>query len=258
MHDRRLQREPAARAPRLRADRCEPYDLRGLQRHHGAARRDSRADRARDDARPRVAPAVRRAGRGGRVHVGRVRASRHARRAGGRLPAARALVSGAALVGSGGRSAAHCRAGAAVAFSSSRPSAEGPIVAGNVNTLLLLHGTPWWPSLDDAIALPRGRRGIRKAVDRRAPARPAAPARRVARTPPVSRTGGSIRQSRLRVRPPGSTRSSFAPRPGHRLPVAVGLDFSHTDPLLTLPWGVRARLEAGDEVTLELLEPAVV
>jgi muramoyltetrapeptide carboxypeptidase len=45
---------------------------------------------------------------------------------------------------------------------------------------------------------------------------------------------------------------------GTALPVAVGLDFSHTDPLLTLPWGIRARLEAGDEVTLELLEPAVL
>ena len=33
--------------------------------------------------------------------------------------------------------------------------------------------------------------------------------------------------------------------------------FGHTTPLLTLPWGVRARLDAGDEVTLRLLEAAV-
>lgn len=45
---------------------------------------------------------------------------------------------------------------------------------------------------------------------------------------------------------------------GSALPVAAGLDFSHTDPLLTLPWGVPARLDAGDDVTLELLEPAVL
>jgi len=77
------------------------------------------------------------------------------------------------------------------------------------------------------------------------------------RTPPVSPTGGSIRS-------PGSKRDAWIDEillrvtAGTELPVAVGLDFSHTDPLLTLPWGVRARLEAGDDVTLELLEPAVL
>jgi len=45
---------------------------------------------------------------------------RDARRAGGRLPAARALVSRAALVGPGGRSAAHGGARTAVACSASR------------------------------------------------------------------------------------------------------------------------------------------
>ncbi|MDX6488749.1 MAG: muramoyltetrapeptide carboxypeptidase, partial [Gaiellaceae bacterium] len=42
-----------------------------------------------------------------------------------------------------------------------------------------------------------------------------------------------------------------------RFPIAVDLDFGHTDPMFCLPWGVRARLEAGDEVRISLLEPAV-
>ena len=44
---------------------------------------------------------------------------------------------------------------------------------------------------------------------------------------------------------------------GFDFPIAADLDFGHTDPMFCLPWGVRARLEAGDEVRLSLLEPAV-
>lgn len=135
-------------------------------------------------------------------------------------------------------------------------SAEGPIVAGNVNTLLLLHGTPWWPSLDDAILCLEddeeyGKPWIveRQLVQlRQLGVFENAAGLAYGRIHPESRfeTAAWIDEILLRV------------TTGTSLPVAVGLDFSHTDPLLTLPWGIRARLEAGDEVTLELLEPAVV
>jgi muramoyltetrapeptide carboxypeptidase LdcA involved in peptidoglycan recycling len=63
----------------------------------------------------------------------------------------------------------------------------------------------------------------------------------------------------MRVRAPaGSTRSSCAQPTATDLPVAAGLDFAYTDPQLTLSWGVRARLDAGAEVTIALLEAAVV
>ncbi|GAB6876222.1 hypothetical protein [Thermaerobacter litoralis] len=46
---------------------------------------------------------------------------------------------------------------------------------------------------------------------------------------------------------------------GHDIPVVVDFDFGHTDPMLSLPLGVRARLEAApDRPRLFLLEPAVV
>jgi muramoyltetrapeptide carboxypeptidase len=135
-------------------------------------------------------------------------------------------------------------------------SAEGPIVAGNVNTLLLLVGTPWEPSLDGAVLCLEddeefGRPWIveRQLFQlRQLGVFDRAAALAYGRVHPESRFERAewIDQILLRA------------TEGTTLPVATGLDFSHTDPLLTLPWGVRARLDALDEVTLELLEPAVV
>ena len=45
---------------------------------------------------------------------------------------------------------------------------------------------------------------------------------------------------------------------GSGFPIAVDFDFGHTEPHCTLPWGVRARLDADARPpTLSLLEPAV-
>jgi muramoyltetrapeptide carboxypeptidase len=142
--------------------------------------------------------------------------------------------------------------------------AEGPIVAGNVNTLLLLNGTPWWPSLDGALLCLEDDEDYGKPWM-------------------VERQLFQLRQLGVFERAAGLAYGRIHPEAGFEepalgasfesdraidqillratagtmIPVATGLDFSHTDPLLTLPWGVRARLEAGDDVTLELLEPAV-
>lgn len=40
-------------------------------------------------------------------------------------------------------------------------------------------------------------------------------------------------------------------------PVVIDVPFGHADPILTLPIGARARIDAGPHVCLELLEPAV-
>jgi muramoyltetrapeptide carboxypeptidase len=133
--------------------------------------------------------------------------------------------------------------------------AEGPIVAGNVNTLLLLQGTPWWPSLDGALLCLEDDDEYGKPWM-------------------VERQLFQLRQLGVFERAAGLAYGRIDPGAGFEsdawigeillratagldLPVAAGLDFSHTTPLLTLPWGVRARLDAGDEVTLTLLEAAV-
>ena len=133
--------------------------------------------------------------------------------------------------------------------------AEGPIVAGNVNTLLLLNGTPWSPSLDGALLCLEDDEDYGK---------PWMVERQLFQ---LRQLGAFDRAAGLaygRIHPEAGFESEtwideilLRATAGTDFPVAAGLDFSHTDPLLTLPWGVRARLDAGDEVTLELLEPAV-
>lgn len=134
-------------------------------------------------------------------------------------------------------------------------TATGPIVAGNVNTLLLLQGTPWWPSLEGALLLLEdddeyGKPWIveRQLVQlRQLGAFHEAAGLAYGRIDPASgfEDETSIDEILLRA------------TDGADFPVATGLDFSHTSPLLTLPWGVRAQLAAEGDVTLELLDAAV-
>ena len=135
-------------------------------------------------------------------------------------------------------------------------SAEGPIVAGNVNTLLLLVGTAWEPSLDGAVLCLEDDEEFGK---------PWIAERQLVQLRQLGVFDRAAALAYGRVHPEaGFERAEWIDEillrvtEGTTLPVATGLDFSHTDPLLTLPWGVRARLDAGVEVTLELLEPAVV
>lgn len=127
---------------------------------------------------------------------------------------------------------------------------EGPIVAGNMSTLVLLAGTPWFPDLTGALlCLEEDYLG----------------------TPPVvDRYLTQLRQLGVLERAAGLAIGRFQPESGIDddaldtivlratrgldLPVAAGFDFGHTDPMCCLPWGVRGRL---DGTRLELLEPAV-
>jgi muramoyltetrapeptide carboxypeptidase len=146
---------------------------------------------------------------------------------------------------------------AAPAWRTVRPGrAEGPIVAGNVNTLLLLNGTPWEPPLDGALLC---------LEDDDAYGKPWMVERQLFQLRQLGVFDRAAGLAYGRVHPEaGFERAEWIDEillratEGATLPVAAGLDFSHTDPLLTLPWGVRARLDAGDEVTLELVEAAVV
>jgi muramoyltetrapeptide carboxypeptidase len=134
--------------------------------------------------------------------------------------------------------------------------AEGPIVAGNLDTLRLLLGTPWEPSFDGALLCLEEDEEYGKPwmVERELfHLRQAGVLDRV-----VGLVHGRIHRESGFERDEWIDEILLRATEGMTLPLAVGVDFSHTDPLLTLPWGVRARLDAADEVTLELLEPAVV
>ena len=134
--------------------------------------------------------------------------------------------------------------------------AEGPILAGNAGTLLLLAGTPWWPRVD----------GVILCLEEDEAETPAT----------VDRMLTQLRHMGVFGRISGLVLGRFHPRVGfsdddpldavvlravrgYEFPVAVDFDFGHTDPIFCLPLGIRARLEAAPErPRLALLEPAVV
>ena len=131
---------------------------------------------------------------------------------------------------------------------------EGSIVAGNLTTLLALAGTRFWPELEGALLCLEDDQNADVAI--------------------LDRMLTQLRQLGVFEQVAGlafgrfTTASDLGPRSplnevilettrGFDFPIAADLDFGHTDPMVCLPWGVRARLEAGEEVRLSLLEPAV-
>ena len=133
--------------------------------------------------------------------------------------------------------------------------AEGHVVAGNLTTLLALAGTPYFPDLEGAILCVE--------VSEEEP--PAWADRDLTH---LRLTGAFERIRALavgRAHPGGGFTAQDSPEgflavatEGHDFPVALGFDFGHTDPMFTLPIGVRASADFTDRPSLTLLESGVV
>jgi muramoyltetrapeptide carboxypeptidase len=131
--------------------------------------------------------------------------------------------------------------------------AEGALVGGNLQTLLRLAGTPFWPSFDgrvlfwedvgvpehglDAMLSQLRLLGVFDAI------------RAVV-------VGKVVDRDEAGCLDPDRTIALVEDVAGRRLPVVAGVDMGHTDPMLTLPIGVVARVDA-DRADVALLEPAV-
>lgn len=133
-------------------------------------------------------------------------------------------------------------------------SAEGPLVGGNLSVLSAMVGTPFLPSLDGALLF------LEDVGE---------PPYRVDRMLTQLEQAGLLRGSAALVA--GVFDRCEAPPDGPRMPLAevidlrlraagvpavYGASFGHVSDQLTLPLGVRARLDAGT-MALTLLEPAV-
>ena len=133
-------------------------------------------------------------------------------------------------------------------------TAEGSIVAANLATLLVVAGTRFWPELGGALLFLEDDETADVAI--------------------LDRMLTQLRQLGVFEQIAGlafgrfTTASELGPGSpldevvldatrGFDFPIAADLDFGHTDPMFCLPWGVRARLDAGEDVRLALLEPAV-
>jgi muramoyltetrapeptide carboxypeptidase len=128
--------------------------------------------------------------------------------------------------------------------------AEGALVAGNLVTLLALAGTAWWPELDGAIlCLEDDDAEGAPQLDRMlTQLRQLGGWERVAGLALGRWTSGS------RIDAATADAIVLEATRGSSFPIVADLDFGHTDPMICLPWGVRARLA---DAALELLEPAV-
>lgn len=132
-------------------------------------------------------------------------------------------------------------------------AAEGPLVAGCLETVCWhLLGTQWWPDLHDCILLLE--------TSEEAPS----PGHVDAYLTDLEQAGVFDQISALLIGRPmyysdedkallwkvveGRTRAAG-------IPVLANVDASHTDPMLTLPMGARARVDV-DEMTFAMLEPA--
>jgi muramoyltetrapeptide carboxypeptidase LdcA involved in peptidoglycan recycling len=136
---------------------------------------------------------------------------------------------------------------------------EGTLVAGCLEVLDWLRGTEWWPDLDGAVlSLETSEEGPPPEVVERF-LRSLAAGGDLARLRAVlfGRPGGATlpleareRYDEVLLRVVRRESSLDA------IPIVTGLDFGHTDPIWTLPQGVRVRVDPSSE-RITFLEPGV-
>lgn len=133
--------------------------------------------------------------------------------------------------------------------------ARGRIVAGNLGTMLLLAGTPYWPDLRGAILCVEDDETETPAtVDRyftqlrHMGVYDVIAGLVVGRFPPS--VGFSAEDSLEEI--------LLTATRGYSFPIGIDFDFGHWDPIFVLPNGVEAELSVGETARLAILEPAVV
>jgi muramoyltetrapeptide carboxypeptidase len=131
-------------------------------------------------------------------------------------------------------------------------TAEGPLVPANLSTLLLLAGTPWWPKLEGAVL------ALEAAEEEQAfwVERSLHQLRQIAVWEHAAGVAFGRCHPESGIGPKALDRFLLESTSGTTLPIAADFDFGHTEPHCTLPWGVRARLDA-DARSLLVLEAAV-
>lgn len=138
--------------------------------------------------------------------------------------------------------------------------AEGPLVAGCLEVLDWLRGTPWWPDLDGAVlALETSEEGPPPEVVERF-LRSLAAMGDLSRVAALlfGRPGGSDLPVEDHERYDRAVERVVRRELGlEEVPIVTGLDFGHTDPIWTLPIGVRTRVDPLAR-TVVFLESGVV
>jgi muramoyltetrapeptide carboxypeptidase LdcA involved in peptidoglycan recycling len=138
--------------------------------------------------------------------------------------------------------------------------AQGPLVAGCMEVLDWLRGTPWLPDLDGAVlAIETSEEGPPPAIVTRF-LRSLAAGGQLARLAAVlfGRPGGWHVPVEEHLAYDDAIVDVIRGEAGMTsVPIVTGMDFGHTDPVWTLPLGVRIRVDPSDR-SIRFLEPGVV
>ena len=130
---------------------------------------------------------------------------------------------------------------------------QGPLVVANLDSLLRLAGTPWFPPCEGALL-------ALEVTDDVAPARLHADLTQLEQIGVFDRVAGLL-LGRCAVGAEvddAMLDAIIGEVAGGSFPIASGFAFGHSDPMLSLPWGVLTALDAEADVpTITLLEPAV-
>lgn len=132
-------------------------------------------------------------------------------------------------------------------------AATGALIGGNLQTLLRLAGTPWWPRFagkvlfwEDVGVPEHGLDGMLTQL-RLLGVWDAVAAVVIGKVVTPAEDGWF---------PPDRVADLVQDVAGRTLPIVAGVDLGHTDPMLTFPVGVEVRVDA-DLATIDILEPAV-
>ena len=122
-------------------------------------------------------------------------------------------------------------------------SAEGPLLGGNLQTLLCLHGTPFWPSFKGAVFFWEEVDIHIAQVHRHLSA-----CRQIGLFDEIS--GMVVGENKLKELESELSLEEVLldVTEGCRFPILADVDCGHTDPMLTLPIGVRARLDSKEDL----------
>ena len=133
-------------------------------------------------------------------------------------------------------------------------TATGPAVGGNLSTLMLLAGTPYWPEIEGRILfLDEDGTETPQTVDRYL-----TQLRHMGVYESISGLVLGRLPSQVGFREGDSLEMILDEALlGYDFPVVSGVDFAHTDPLITIPLGIKVLLDA-DNKRIELMERAVV
>ncbi len=135
-------------------------------------------------------------------------------------------------------------------------TAQGPILAGNMGTLLLLAGTPYFPDVDGVIlCLEEDENERPGTIDRFL-----TQLRQMGIYRKISALIVGRFQSKVGFSPDDSLPSVLsAATKTFDFPILYDADFGHTDPMMVLPNGVQARIDASDlkQPIFEILDTAV-